>query len=418
MDSIGRTATTLMGASKGKILILVENLPVPFDRRVWMESLALTEAGYTVSVISPQPPNDPDPVKVIEGVHLFRYPLNATASGPASYVKEYWTAWTQTRRLTDTVARTVGFDVIHTCNPPDIFWTVGRKWKKRGKGFVFDHHDLCPELFVSRFGKTGGLLLKSQYWLEKKTFDTADMVIATNESYRDVAIKRGGKRPEDVVVVRSGPRLDRFKRTAPDPSLKRGRKHLVVFFGVMGPQDGVDYAVRAVHAVISKHNITDISFTFIGAGDCFEDLKQLSLDLGLGDYVQFTGRIPDEELMTYLSTADVGMAPDPYNPLNDVSTMNKIVEYMAMGVPIVSFDLKESRYSAADAAVYVTPNDVELFAKAILDLLGDEGRREAMAIVGRQRIEEKLAWDHSRVALVNAYNRLFDKLRAEGRIKI
>ena len=396
---------------KGRILILVENLPVPFDRRVWMESLALTEAGYEVSVISPCPPNDTELCKTIEGIHVYRYVLQATSSGPASYVKEYWTAWINTWKLTKRVAKEVGFDVIQSCNPPDIFWTIGKYWKRRKKAFVFDHHDLCPELFVSRFKKETGKLLKSQYWLERKTFETADMVISTNESYKEIAVSRGKMHPDDVAVVRSGPQLARFKPTEPDPSLKRGRPYLGVYLGVMGPQDGVDIAVRAVDVLVKKYKYNNISFTFVGGGDCLEDLKTLVCSLGLEDYIQFTGRIPDEDLMRYLSSADLGIAPDPYNPLNNVSTMNKMIEYMAMGLPIVSFDLKESKYSAGEAAVYVQPNDEDLFAKAIMELAEDETRRKQMGELGRKRVEEQLAWDHSRKVLVAAYDRLFEKMR-------
>lgn len=403
-----------MAEPKGKILILVENLPVPFDRRVWMESLALTEAGYQVSVISPQPPSDPEPNKVIEGIHVYRYPLQATSSGISSYIVEYRTAMSETKRLMKQVNEEVGFDVIQTCNPPDLFWILAKPWKKRGKGFVFDHHDLCPELYVSRFGDKLSFahqrLYKMQYWLERKTYETADMVIATNQSYKDIAIQRGRKHPDDVAIVRSGPQLHRFKRVEPDQSLKKGRKYLAVYLGVMGPQDGVDIAVRAADAIIKKHNFHDITFTFVGGGDCLEDLKNLAEELKITDYVNFTGRVSDEDLMRYLSSADIGMAPDPKNPLNDVSTMNKIIEYMAMGVPIVSFDLRESKYSAQDAAVYVQPNDEDLFAKAIIDLLQDEPKRLQMSEIGRQRVEEHLAWDHSRKALVAAYDRLFNKL--------
>jgi glycosyltransferase involved in cell wall biosynthesis len=305
----------------------------------------------------------------------------------------------------------VGFDVIQSCNPPDIFWTIGKYWKRRKKAFVFDHHDLCPELFVSRFKKETGQLLKSQYWLERKTFETADMVISTNESYKEIAVSRGKMHPDDVAVVRSGPQLARFKPTEPDPSLKRGRPYLGVYLGVMGPQDGVDIAVRAVDVLVKKYKYNNISFTFVGGGDCLEDLKTLVCSLGLEDYIQFTGRIPDEDLMRYLSSGDLGIAPDPYNPLNNVSTMNKMIEYMAMGLPIVSFDLKESKYSAGEAAVYVQPNDEDLFAKAIMELAEDETRRKQMGELGRKRVEEQLAWDHSRKVLVAAYDRLFEKMR-------
>lgn len=392
--------------SKGKILILVENLPVPFDRRVWMESLALRDAGYTVSVISPCPPDELDkPHQTIEGVNVFRYKMPPPTKSKLSFVYEFAYCWIKTLLLAIKVDAEVGFDAIHACNPPDTFWAIGWYFKRLGRKFVFDHHDLCPELYISKFDRDDAFL-RAQYWLERQTFHTADMVICTNESYRDIALSRGGKRREDTWVVRSGPMLARFVRCEPDETLKRGRRHLVVYLGVMGPQDGVDYAVRAAHEIVHGMGRTDAYFVFIGAGDSWDELKQLAHSLDLDEHVEFTGRISDADLQRYLSTASLGMAPDPMNPLNDVSTMNKIVEYMAMNVPLVSFDLKEARYSAGEAAVYVPPNDVSLFAKAIAELLDDEARRAEMGRVGRRRVEEALAWDHSRKVLVEAYDRL------------
>jgi glycosyltransferase involved in cell wall biosynthesis len=400
------TAST---GSRGKILILVENLPVPFDRRVWMESLALRDAGYTVSVISPCPPNElNEPHKVIEGIHVYRYKMPPPTQSKASFVYEFAYCWLKTWRLVRKVDEEVGFDVLQACNPPDTFWLIGAYYKRLGKRFVFDHHDLCPELYISKFNRED-IFLKSQYWLERKTFQTADMVMCTNESYRDVAIQRGGKKPEDTVVVRSGPLLSRFVRCEPDESLKHGRKHLVVYLGVMGPQDGVDYALRAVKILVHDLGYKDAYYAFIGAGDSWRDLRDLAQSLDLCDHVEFPGRISDEDLKRYLSTASLGMAPDPMNPLNDVSTMNKIIEYMAMNLPVVSFDLKEARYSAGDAAIYVPPNDERLFAEAMLELLQDDDRRRQMGQLGRQRVEEQLAWDHSRKVLVAVYDRLFER---------
>lgn len=401
-------------APKGRILIIVENLPVPFDRRVWMESTALTEAGYRVSVISPCPPDERDrPNRVIDGIHVFRYPMPPPTKSKASFLYEFSYCWLKTLSLTKRVEDEVGFDVIHACNPPDTFWVIGWYYKRLGKRFVFDHHDLCPELYWSKFGRQD-LFLSAQYWLERKTFETADMVICTNESYRDIAIQRGKKKKEDTVVVRSGPLLSRFQRVAPDEGLKRGRRHLVVYLGVMGPQDGVDYAVRAASLLVNEMGRKDVFFAFIGAGDCWDELKALAVECGLAEHCEFTGRIPDEDLKRYLCTASLGLAPDPMNALNDLSTMNKIIEYMAMGLPVVSFDLKEARYSAQEAAVYVPPNDERLFAQAIRDLLDDEERRRVMGEFGRKRVEEALAWDHSRRVLVDAYDRFFARYFGRG----
>jgi glycosyltransferase involved in cell wall biosynthesis len=393
---------------KGHILILVENLPVPFDRRVWMESLALTEAGYKVSVISPCPPDELNtPDRVIEGIHVYRYPMPAPTKGKLSFFREFSYCLWVTHKLTKRIWREDRFDVIQTCNPPDTFWLIGRQYKKRGVKFVFDHHDLCPELYESKFNRRD-FLYKGLSWFEKKQFQTADAVIATNESYKEVAIRRGGKRPEDVAIVRSGPMLQRFVRVPEDATLRRGKKHLVVYLGVMGPQDGVDYALRAIrHAVDAGCN--DAFFTFVGKGDSFDDLVALTKELKLNDHVSFTGRVSDDDLKRYLSTASLGIAPDPKNALNDVSTMNKIIEYMAMSIPIVSFDLIESRRSAEEAAVYIANDDEKKMGLAIIELLGNPAQREKMGKIGRERVEKTLAWDYSKKVLVSFYDRLLSR---------
>lgn len=387
----------------GHILILVQNLPVPFDRRVWLESVSLVEAGYDVSVISPVPPGE-EPHQTIDGIRVRRYPQPPASSGMLSYFSEYVHSYRWTSKLTRRVWQEQHFDVIHTCNPPDLFWAIARQYRRRGVKFVFDHHDLVPELYLSKFGRRDPLH-QALRWLEARQFATADAVISTNESYREVAMTRGRKPADLVTVVRSGPEMARFKRVTPDPSLKRGREHLVVYLGVMNSQDGVDYALRAVRHAIDK-GLATASFAFIGSGDVFDELVDLADRLGLDEVVTFTGRIPNEELATYLSTADLALAPDPRNPLNDVSTMNKIVEYMAMGLPIISFDLKESRVSARDAAVYVPANDTEKMGEAIIEILADPRRRTTMGRFGRKRFEQELAWEYSKRELIDFYDRL------------
>ena len=385
----------------GKALILVENLSVPFDRRVWQESLALRDAGWEVHVICPQgTKRDTESYEEIAGVRIHRYPLRAAIGGPLGYLREYGSALWHTFRL----ARTVGHvDVVHACNPPDLFFLVARWLKRRGARFVFDQHDLVPELYLSRF--TGGedLLYRAVCWLERQTYRVADVVIATNESYRAVALRRGGKRSEEVFVVRSAPVIERFRQVPPDDSIRREKPHLLCYLGVMGPQDGVDYALRALAKLRDEQGRTDWHAVFIGGGDTFDAQVALAGELGLDDCVEFTGRIPDEDLLRFLSTADVCLSPDPLNPLNDVSTMNKIMEYMAMGRPIVSFDLKEARVSAGDAAVYAPANDESQFAKLIARLLDDPAERRRMGEVGQARVTGPLSWTHSRRALLAAY---------------
>jgi len=387
-----------------KILMIVENLPVPFDRRVWLEATSLVQEGFHVSVISPRKPGDV-PHAVIDGVRVYRYKMYPPTRGVLSFLWEFTYCWAMTFWLSLVVLRREGFDAIHACNPPDTFWLLGRIYKLFGKKYVFDHHDLNPELYESRFGKRGWLH-RALLWLERQQFRTADRVISTNESYRQVAIQRGGVPPERVVVVRSGPDLNRFHRVAPNPPLRRGKRYMAVYLGVMGPQDGVDYLVRAAEHVVRTFRREDIQFVLVGDGDVRSDLEEMAHAKGLDECVCFTGRIPDEELHEVLSTADIALAPDPKNPLNDLSTMNKVVEYMAMGLPIVSFDLKETRYSAGEAAVYATPNDEQEFARLIIELLDDPERRQRMGVYGAQRVREHLAWEHSRRVLVQLYRDL------------
>jgi len=404
-----------MSQRKGHILILVENLPVPFDRRVWMESMSLTEAGYKVSVISPCPPEElHEPDKVIDGIHIYRYPMPRETQSKLSFIQEFWYCLRQTRRLAKRVWREDRFDVIHSCNPPDTFWTIARSYKKHGVKFVFDHHDLCPELYEAKFNRRDALW-KALCWMERRQFNTADAVICTNQSFREIALTRGGKPESDVTVVRSGPRLDIFKQLPPDPALKRGRKYNGVYLGVMGSQDGVDYALRAVRSAIDQ-GLADTSFTFIGKGDAFDSLVALGNELGLMEdgTVHFTGWMQGEQLQRHLSTADFGVAPDPKDPLNDRCTMNKIIEYMAMGLPIVSFDLNESRYSAQDAAVYVADNDVDAFGRAMIDLLADPEAMERMSQLGLRRVREGLSWEYSRTELIGFYDRLLGQLQPQG----
>lgn len=391
------------------VLILVENLSVPFDRRVWQESVALTRAGYRVSVICPMGTNrDTEPHAVIDGVHIHRYPLTPAQGGPAGYAREYGTALWHTVRLARRVHRGLKVDVVHACNPPDFLLLAALPLKLRGARMVFDHHDLVPELFESRFGGRGPLYRLSRA-LERVTFALADMVVSTNESYREVAITRGKMDPDRVHVVRSAPDLTRFVPVDPRPELRRGRPYLLCYLGVMGPQDGVDYALRSLAHLRDDLGRNDVHAVFIGSGDAHQDLVRQAHELGVDGMVEFTGRIPDEAVREYLSTADVCLAPDPKNPLNDVSTMNKIVEYMAMGRPLVSFDLREARVSAGDAALYATPNSERHFAQLVNDLLDDPARRRRMGELGRARVEQSLSWATSTENLLAAYGQLLDQ---------
>jgi glycosyltransferase involved in cell wall biosynthesis len=389
-----------------RILIIVQNLPVPFDRRVWLECQALVSAGYEVAVVCPKGDGDPG-YAVVDSVQLYKYRPYAPGGGKAGFVAEYVYSFLATAWQTLKARRAGRFAVLQACNPPDIFWPIAVLLRAVDRArFVFDHHDLCPELYQSRFPGGPRLPYLALRALERRTHRSADHVIATNDSYRDVAVMRSGKSPGDVTVVRTGPDPDRLVRGEPKPDLRRGYQHLVAYIGVMGPQDGVDIVVRAAAVVVHELHRKDIAFTLIGAGDCFQELVALRDELGLAGYVEFTGRAPDALVAEIMSTADVGLSPDPKNPLNDVSTMNKTMEYMAYELPVIAFDLRETRVSAGDAAVYVTPNDTREYANAIVALIDDEGRRAQLGKIGRARVEQQLAWSHQRRAYLGVYQGL------------
>ena len=305
--------------------------------------------------------------------------------------------------------------MLQACNPPDIFWPIARWLRRRdGSRFVFDHHDLCPELYDSRFPDGHALPRRGLLALEKATFRTADHVVSTNASYAEIAVRRGGKAPTNVTVVRTGPDQDRLHGKDAVPALRRGRQHLVAYIGVMGPQDGVDLAVRAAAHVVHDLGREDVAFTFMGAGDSYHHIVALRDELGLQDYVELPGRVPDETVIDVLSTAAVGLSPDPKNPLNDVSTMNKTLEYMAFGLPVVAFDLKETRVSAGEAATYIESGDVAAYARAIVRLLEDSDAREVMGTAGRRRIDQELGWPYQRDAYIGVYDALVGRSRVRG----
>lgn len=389
-----------------RVLIIVQNLPVPFDRRVWLECQALVSAGYQVAVVCPKADGDPS-YEVVDTVELYKYRPYAPGGSKIGFVMEYVYSFLATARLTVKARRSGRFEVIQACNPPDIFWPIALVLRALDRSrFVFDHHDLCPELYTSRFPDGPKLPYKALLALERRTHRTAHHVIATNESYRNVALTRGGKPTSDVTVVRSGPDPQRLRRGQPSPELRRGRRFLAVYIGVMGPQDGVDIVVRAADIVVHELGRDDIAFTLIGSGDCYADLVALRDELALAGHVEFTGRVPDEDVQRILSTADVGLSPDPKNPLNELSTMNKSMEYMAFELPVIAFDLHETRVSVGEAGVYVTSGDVRDYAKAIVAVLDDELGRSQMGKLGRARVEQKLAWSYQRRAYLDVYRGL------------
>ena len=390
-----------------KILIIVENLPVPFDTRVWQEATTLALEGYTVSVICPKGKGYNKEYEHLDGVHIYRHDLPKEGNGPLGYAREYFSALWHEYRLARKVYKERGFHVIHGCNPPDNIYMVAARFKGKGVDYVFDHHDICPELYEAKFGKTTGPLYKSQLWLERNTYRHCKFAFVTNESYKKIAIGRGGMEPERVHVLRSGPRLERLRILPPKPAIKRGRKHMVGYLGVIGQQEGIEYLLEAARIIKEEKGRDDIFWGIVGGGPHLDALRRQAADMGLGDIVEFTGRVSDEVMLDYLNTADVCVNPDEYNAMNDKSTMNKVLEYMALGKPIVQFDLTEGRYSAQEASLYANRNDARDLAEKILSLIDDPARRAEMSAIGRDRILNQLSWDHTSRALLKAYDDYF-----------
>ena len=394
----------------GHILIVVENLPVPFDRRVWAEATTLAAAGYTVSVICPMGKGYAAEYELLEGVHVYRHPLPEEGHGPLGYLREYGTALWHELRLALRVRRERGIDVLHGCNPPDLIFLVAWALRPFGVRYLFDHHDICPELYETKFGRRG-LLWRLMVLVERLTFRSAIVSIATNESYAEIARTRGGMAAEDVFVVRSGPKIESLELRPPRPELKKGAAYLVGYVGVIGPQEGLDLLVHAAEHLIRGRGRTDVHFGIVGEGPALAGVQADVAARGLGDFFTFTGRVSDDLLLDMLNTADVCVNPDRATPMNDLSTMNKILEYMTLKKPIVQFDLKEGRASAGAASLYARRNDPVDFADKINELLDDPARRKRMGAIGRDRIEGGLSWAHSAPVLLAAYERAFAKRR-------
>ena len=388
-----------------RVLFLVENLPSPFDRRVWQEATTLRGAGYEVSIICPTGKGCEKKLEAIDGIDIWRYDLPTEGEGAVGYLIEYCAALAFTFFISLKVLFRKNFDVIHACNPPDLFFLIGGFYKLFGKKFLFDHHDANPELYEAKFGRKD-FFHKAMLWLERMTFRTADVSIATNESYKRIATGRGGMDPAKVFVVRSGPSIQRMKIRPPDEKLKKGRKYLVGYVGVMGKQEGIDLLLESIRYLVKTKKRKDIHFGLVGGGTSLEEMRELAVALGVDDYVTFTGRVPDDELLAMLNTADVCVNPDVANEMNDISTMNKIMEYMALGKPIVQFDLAEGRYSAQQASLYAARNDPVDFARKILELVENEEKRRAMGEYGRRRVLEELEWRHEAPKLLAAYDAL------------
>jgi glycosyltransferase involved in cell wall biosynthesis len=390
-----------------KVLIIVENLPLPFDRRVWQECRTLRAAGAEVMVICPTGKGFEARYELIEGVHIYRHTLPNDAKGALGYLVEYSAALFHEMRLAIKIWRRHGFDTLQACNPPDLIFLVAKPFQWLGARFIFDHHDINPELYEAKFGKRG-FFWKLMVLLERLTFKAADVVISTNQSYKDIAMTRGGKSERDVFIVRSGPDLTRLYAREPNSELRNGREHMVGYVGVMGDQEGLDLLIDAADIMVNQRGM-DAQFVLVGGGPALDELKAYCQSKGLSDHFTFTGRAPDEVLFQVLSTADVCVNPDRVTPMNDKSTMNKILEYMAFGKPIVQFDVKEGRYSARDASLYAAANDVVDMADKISGLLSDPAKRDEMGRIGLQRVKAELSWHHQIESLISAYLRIEQK---------
>lgn len=392
-----------------RVLIVVENLPVPLDRRVWLEATTLAEAGYEVSVISPMGRGWTKPYEVIQGVHIYRHSEPPEAhSGAVAYAREYGHALWHWFRLARKVWRERGFDVIQGCNPPDLIFLLAWWYRLRGVRYLFDHHDVCPELFEAKFGKRGLLYGIMLAW-ERLTFVTASVSIATNESFRAIALQRGRMAPEDVFVVRSAPRVETFLQGPGLVAHRKGAATVMGYVGVIGQQEGMDLLVAAADHLIRKLDRRDVHFIIVGFGPQLPEVQRDVKARGLDRYFTFTGALYGDDMLAVLNSIDIGVSPDPKNAMNDISTMNKVMEYMTLEKPVVQFDLTEGRASAGEASLYARPNDAVDFAVQIARLIDDPALRARMGQLGRTRVLDRLSWAHSAPQLLAAYDRVFSR---------
>jgi glycosyltransferase involved in cell wall biosynthesis len=394
------------------VLILVQNLPVPFDRRVWQEALALEEAGYDVHVICPRTKEYPQRREFLNGIHIYRYSPGPEARRAAAYSIEYSVALASQLLLALRIRLRHKIKIVHICNPPDLLFIPALPLIAAGARLIYDHHDATPELMVAKGQRENGPLVRLTKLFERLTYRFAHVSIETNESFQDIALQRGGMSPEDVFIVRSAPDLERFAKAEPDEVWRRGRKHLVGYIGIMGNQDGLDYLIAAANLIVREMGRDDIQFVLVGAGPELPRLQAKVKTLGLAEHVEFTGLVSSgRELGSIISTADVCVSPDEANHMNDISTMNKIMEYMALSRPIVQFDLREGRVSAGEASLYAERNDVSSLAAGIIRIIDDPELGAKLGQIGRERFLSSLSWEFQIPKLLAAYDRALQKTR-------
>lgn len=385
------------------VCIVVENLPVPLDRRVWKEACALRDAGYHVSVICPKGKGYTAAYELRDGIEIYRH-RSWEAASISGYFVEYGVALASEFFLTLKVFARTRFRILQGCNPPDTIFLIGLLFKLVGVRYIFDQHDLGPELFEAKFGKRGGFFYWVARTLELCSYRVANICITTNESFKDIAIARGGKSAESVFVVRNSPDLTTFRRPAPTVIGKVRESLTVVYVGFMGAQDGLDLLLESIEHIVKNHKREDIKFMLVGGGTELPELRRIVDRKGLEAYVTLTGQVTHEEVASYLADSDLGVAPDPKNAMNDNSTMIKIFEYMAFGLPVVLFDLKEGRRTAGNAALYAEPNDPVDFANQMIKVLDSKELRQQLGECGRKRIEDGLNWEVEKQSLVRAYD--------------
>jgi len=388
-------------------LLIVENNSVPFDKRVWREAVALKDEGALVSVIAPKEGVDSKNFEIIDFINVFRYRLAFSDGSKYGYILEYLSAFTKTFLLFHKVWYGKGkFEVVHVANPPDMFWPLAIYCKLFNIKFIFDEHDLTPETLLSRFEieeHEAGALFQILKTFQYLSYKYSDAVISTNETYKQNATEKYSRNKEKIFIVRNGPDTRKFKLVSANKSLKKGKQYLFAYIGIMAVQDGVDHVINSINYLINERGFTDFIVYLIGSGSDVNRLKSMVKKYAIDNYIVFTGRIPDEPAIEILSTADVCLSPDPFSPLNDSSTMNKLMEYMALGKPIVSFDLKEARYSAKEAAIYVENNNSRAFAEGILKILDDKEMALRMGELGMNRIKTELSWQHQIKNLIKCY---------------
>lgn len=394
-----------------RVLIVVENLPVPLDRRVWLEATTLVDAGYEVSVICPMGRGWDMAHEVIEGVHIYRHPAPPEAHvGAIDYAREYLHAIRHWFALARVIRRERGFDVIQGCNPPDLIFLLALRYRLAGVGYVFDHHDVCPELFEAKFDKRG-LMYGLMRLLERLNFACAHVSMATNESFRAIAMRRGAMKSDDVFTVRSAPRIEKFRPGPGDPACRKGARTLLGYVGVIGQQEGMDLLIAALDHLVRDLGHSDTHLVIVGFGPHVGVVRADVAARGLDAHVTFAGARYNDELLAILNEIDIGVAPDPKNAMNDISTMNKVMEYMTLEKPLVQFDLTEGRASAGDAALYARANDPQDFARCLARLIETPQLRADLGALGRARVLDSLSWSASAPRLLAAYDRVFSKLR-------